>query len=337
MTPEQFSAITGRYCALRVAVIGDFCLDRYFEIDPRRGEVSIETGRAVHNVVRVRNQPGAAGTITANLAALGIGRIDAVGFCGEDGEGFELRRGLASVAGLDLTHFFSASDRRTFTYLKPLVCRPDAPPEELDRLDLKNWALTCTDHSARLAESVRTVGASVDAVIVMDQVSESGTGVVTPHILDALRDLARRRPDLPILADSRRTLRGYPPLTLKMNASEFLAMTGLHPAPESVRALAQNHQRPVFVTLAERGILGAAPEAWPGWTGTDVFAPSRPVRGPIDVVGAGDAVTANLAAALAAGANGAAACQLAMAAASEVIHQLGATGVATVADLRRAF
>ena len=42
---------------------GDYCLDRYLEIDPARQELSLETGRAVHNVVRVRSQAGAAGTI----------------------------------------------------------------------------------------------------------------------------------------------------------------------------------------------------------------------------------------------------------------------------------
>ncbi len=47
-------------------------------------------------------------------------------------------------------------------------------------------------------------------------------------------------------------------------------------------------------------------------------------------MGAGDAVTANLAAALAAGANLRESMQLAMAAASLVVHQLGTTGTATV-------
>jgi bifunctional ADP-heptose synthase (sugar kinase/adenylyltransferase) len=57
------------------------------------------------------------------------------------------------------------------------------------------------------------------------------------------------------------------------------------------------------------------------------------VRGPIDIVGAGDAVSANLAAALAVGADLSEAMQLAMAAASFVIHQLGTTGTASVSDV----
>ena len=61
--------------------------------------------------------------------------------------------------------------------------------------------------------------------------------------------------------------------------------------------------------------------------------PSLPLRGPIDIVGAGDSVTANLTAALAAGASLAESLQMANAAASVVIHQLGTTGTASVAQI----
>src|SRR6478609_5721111 len=98
MNAERFDAMTRRYPQLRLAVVGDVCLDRYLEIDPGRQEISIETGLPVHNVAKVRSQPGAAGTILNNLSALGIGQIYPVGFCGEDGEGFELRRALLERA-----------------------------------------------------------------------------------------------------------------------------------------------------------------------------------------------------------------------------------------------
>lgn len=54
MTAERFEAITGRYPRLCVALLGDFCLDRYFDIDPARAEISIETGLPVHNITGVR-------------------------------------------------------------------------------------------------------------------------------------------------------------------------------------------------------------------------------------------------------------------------------------------
>src|SRR5216117_1472511 len=116
MNASRFQAITQAYAKLRIAIAGDFCLDRYLEIDPARQEISIETGRPVHNVVNVRSQPGGAGTILNNLVALGIGDIYPVGFSGDDGEGYELRRALQMKPGVRLDHFLMLPERRTFTY-----------------------------------------------------------------------------------------------------------------------------------------------------------------------------------------------------------------------------
>ena len=58
-----------------------------------------------------------------------------------------------------------------------------------------------------------------------------------------------------------------------------------------------------------------------------------PLRGPIDIVGAGDAVTANLAAALSSRATLRESIELAAVASSVVIHQLGTTGTARIAQL----
>src|SRR5436309_11012585 len=105
MTPARFQAITEKYSRLRIAVVGDFCLDRYLEIDPTRQEISLETGLPVYNVTNVRAQPGGAGTVLNNLVALGVGAIFPVGFAGEDGEGYELCRALAAKPGVRLDHF----------------------------------------------------------------------------------------------------------------------------------------------------------------------------------------------------------------------------------------
>src|SRR6476620_4119780 len=142
MNIARFQEISGEYARLRIAVVGDFCLDRYLLIDPTKEETSIETGLPVYNVVEVRSQPGAAGTILNNLVALGVGEILAVGYCGDDGEGYELRRALAAQPGVSLEHFLTAPSRRTLVYCKPLVVEAGKPPRELNRLDTKNWTPT---------------------------------------------------------------------------------------------------------------------------------------------------------------------------------------------------
>ena len=333
MRSARFQSIATRYSSLRIAVVGDFCLDRYLEIDPAKPETSIETGLAVHNVVNVRSQPGAAGTILNNLVALGIGQVYPVGFCGQDGEGFELRRSLLARRGVQLHYFIETDLRRTFTYCKPLVMQPGKAPVELNRLDSKNWTPTPAFLQGLLLNKLHDAWDFVDAVILMDQVDIPETGVVTQKVLQTIRSVSEADPQLLVLADSRRSLRGYPPVTFKMNAAELSSLVGakmplsLEEIGRTAVALSKTQAHPVFVTLAERGILAAAP------TGEVDHVPALPVRGEIDVVGAGDAVTANLAAALAAGATVKEASTIANVAANIVLHQLGTTGTASVPEI----
>ncbi len=333
MDRKRFEAITGNYYRLRIGVLGDFCLDRYLEIDPEKRELSLETGLPVHNVINVRAQPGGAGTILNNLSALGTATYP-IGFVGEDGEGFELWRALENLPGVRLDGMIRASQRRTFTYCKPLVLSPGKPPAELNRLDSKNWTPTPPTVQAQLADRLLQLAEQLDGLIVLDQVDVAETGVVTRNLLELLAELSKRNPARPILADSRRGLRDFPPVIFKMNAAELGVLTGTKAAlgPEPVKqtaaALAQSKGRHVFVTLAGQGIVGASPD------GQVEHVPALPVRGEIDVVGAGDAVSANLTAALCAGAELAECLQLANAAASVVLHKLGTTGTASIAELR---
>lgn len=337
MTVERFDAITGRYPRLRVALLGDFCLDRYFDIDPARSEISIETGLPVHNITGVRCLPGAAGTVLNNLVALGVGTIRCLGLRGDDGEGFELHRALAARTGVDLEGFVAIPGRNTFTYTKPLLHRAGQPPEELSRLDLKNYTPTPDAAQAAVIAAMDRVAEgpeSADAWMVMDQVDIAETGVVTQKVRERLGRLSAAQPALPIVADSRRGLHGWPAAHWKMNAAELGRLTGrsvgdLPSVVSAARSMAMSLKRPVFITLAEQGIIGATAE------GAVAHVPAHPVSGPIDIVGAGDSVSANLTAALAAGADLPEAMQLAMAAAHCVIHQLGTTGTASVEQIRQ--
>ncbi len=332
MKAERFHDIIERYGLLRIGIVGDFFLDRYLHIDPAKDETSIETGLTVYNVVEVRGQPGAAGTILNNVVALGIGEVLAIGFCGDDGEGYELRRALAAQTGVNLEHFLTTPARRTPVYCKPLVLEPGRPPRELNRLDSKNWSPTPVKLQRDLAGRLQDVSSRVDALLLLDQVDLPETGVVTDLVKDAVQGAIQANHDLLVLADSRRGLGNFPHVILKMNAAELAPTTGspineFNTVRRKAAVLAARRGRPVFVTLAEQGILGVLPDRHHD------HLPAHPVRGPIDIVGAGDAVTANLAAALAAGASLHEAMELAMAAASVVIHQLGTTGTASVSQL----
>lgn len=325
-----------RFRGLRVAVAGDFFLDAYYDCDPGLEESSLETGNPCHQVVRTRRRPGAAGAVAANLAALGAGSVHAVGFCGEDGEGWELRRALEGL-DLEMSGFLTAPGRRTPTYGKVCSLRREggrpAPGEELHRLDVRNRAPTPAAVRDRLAGYLR--GAGWDAVVAVDQVPEAGCGAVTPGMRTCLEELARGSPQTVVLADSRRRIRRFRGLAIKPNHREAAAALGLRPARSIREAAAQAEglargERPVFLTLGERGLVTAVPGE-----------PARHVAGfpaadvPVDPVGAGDSCAAALACCLAAGASPVEAALVASLAGSITAQQVGATGTASPAQVRR--
>ena len=97
MAPERLAQLLERFSRLRIAVLGDFFLDKYLDVDPSLAEVSVETGKTARQVVSIRHSPGAAGTVVCNLAALGVGTIHCMGFTGDDGEAYDLRKDLTAL------------------------------------------------------------------------------------------------------------------------------------------------------------------------------------------------------------------------------------------------
>ena len=96
-----------------------------------------------------------------------------------------------------------------------------------------------------------------------------------------------------------------------MNAAELAQLTDQTSEPEqAARTLAAQTGKPVFVSLSEHGIVGAQPD------GHSENRRALTVSGEIDIVGAGDAVMANLTTAIAAQADLGEALELANAAAS---------------------
>ena len=93
MSADRLAELSAAFPRLRVAVIGDFFLDKYLDIEPSLGEPSVETGKIAHQVVSIRHSPGAAGTVVNNLAALGTGTLCAIGLIGDDGEAYDLLPG----------------------------------------------------------------------------------------------------------------------------------------------------------------------------------------------------------------------------------------------------
>jgi rfaE bifunctional protein kinase chain/domain len=333
LTTEALEHILGRIPSLTVCVLGDLFLDRYLDLDANLTEPSLETGLDAYQVVRVRSQPGAAGTVINNLVALGVGRVLLITAIGDDGEGYELSRALHQLGRVEIGGMVPDGRLRTPTYTKPMLVGRDGTSRELNRLDIKNRSPLPADLEVKLLGHLEGCWAKADVLVVLDQVSEPGCGVVTTRMRTQLLELGAARPDRLILADSRERIGQFRNVALKPNRQECLrAVTAegeeLGPA---VRKLAEQAGRPVFCTLGAEGMVVGDRLTSSG----PIFVPAYSVAGPIDVVGAGDSSSAAIACALAAGTTLTEAAAFGNLVASITIQQIGTTGTASPAQVRQ--
>ncbi len=332
MNADRLRRLTDRFPACRIAVVGDFFLDKYLDTDPALAEISVETGKTAHQVVSIRTSPGAAGTIVNNLASLGAGEIHAVGITGEDGEGYDLRRALES-RGCRTDGLVALAGRLTPTYLKPRNRREADLAGEHERYDTKNRTPMPGAAEERIIESIERVLARVDAVVVQDQVEEEDCGVVTTRVRERLAGLGGRHPEKVFWVDSRSRIGLFRNVMIKVNAREALKQAFRPGADEpddadvirAMRELRSRTGRAVFVTAGRRGI----------WTSDPEPALVRAVRvpEPTDPTGAGDSATAGAVLALCAGAAPPEAALVANLVASITVQQLATTGTASPGEL----
>jgi bifunctional ADP-heptose synthase (sugar kinase/adenylyltransferase) len=264
-----------------------------------------------------------------NLAALGVGRLLPVTVIGDDGHGYDLRRELEKLP-VDPQHLVIDSERLTPTYTKPL--RPDEQHgwRELNRLDVRTRGPLSSAAEESLLEQIGTAFLAADGVIVLDQINEPDWGVVNQRVRARLAALAADDSRKLVLIDSRQRLGDFSHGVLKGNRAEILRAAGVDETADGLDAIVQaadtlvaRTHRLVFATLGESGILVKRTGAFYSQV------PAIPIHGPIDIVGAGDSVTAALTASMLAGANEIEAAQIACLVASIKIQQIGTTGVAT--------
>jgi bifunctional ADP-heptose synthase (sugar kinase/adenylyltransferase) len=333
LTPARLDELLWKFRSRRIAVVGDFFLDKYLDVDPAVAETSVETGKVAHQVVAIRCSPGAAGTVVNNLVSLEAGTVHCLGAIGDDGEGYSLRQELVR-RGCDISGLVVSDRLMTPTYLKPRDATTADLSGEHSRYDTKNRKTTPDDIVESIGRTLEAILPEVDAVIALDQVEEADRGVITKRLRERLAQLAATNPNVIFWADSRRRIRDFRHMIIKPNQFETVGRDNPQPGdevalPELTRALAELRQStgaPVMVTRGPLGALVSDPEA--------THIPGVRLEGPLDTTGAGDSVTAGTVLSLASGATLAEAALVGMLVASITSQQLATTGVARPDEVR---
>lgn len=309
---------------LRVLVVGDICLDRWCWYDPALELASAETGIPRTGVVRVEVTPGAGGTVSNNLAALGVGKVDVLGVAGRDGFGWELREAL-SVRGIGHEHLLQVDGLQTFTYTKLINATNDV--EDLARVDFVNTRALSEDVDLALVYRFNNATPDYDVVIVSDQAETSAGGVVSATLRGAIESFAQAHPNVVVWVDSRTRAELFQGVIIKPNEKEAReACERAFGAVDFARLRAHCEAPLLFVTQGGNGVRIFSPVG-------EASIRTTPEPNPVDICGAGDSFTAGAATAYAVTRDAETAARFGNKVASITIMKKG-TGTASPDELR---
>lgn len=311
LTRDRLADLLAAASTHRIVIVGDAMLDVYL-----RGDVDRISPEAPVPVVRVRERRlalGGAANVAQNVAALGA-ECELVAITGNDAPARQLGEMLRSIGAS--TASLIETTRPTTTKTRVL-----ARVQQLVRFDEEDDGDVTGDDTARVLAALERAIANADALVLEDY----NKGVLVPAVIERAIALARAR-GISIITDPKyRNFFSYRGSTIfKPNRRELEAALGAemnldHPAalPGTLRRLGVHN---LLLTLGELGMVLVAADG-------ELHRVATTAREVYDVVGAGDTVTAYLAAMLAAGATVREAAEIANYAAGVEVGKLGAATV----------
>ena len=314
----------------RVLLVGDLILDRYIYGDAER--ISPEAPVPVLRAVEKREAVGGAGNVAACLRALGC-HVLCCGCVGDDSHGQTLRKLLAEL-GVDGPDVMTMDGRVTTTKTRLIGLAQHRHRQQLLRFDEEETSPLPEADAARVIQRACALVAQADVVCIEDY----DKGLVTQPLVQAIVTEAHRLKRSVLVDPGRLTrydrYRGADLLTpnreeLSLVAGRrFESLDAVGAAAEALRA--ELGVGAVVVTVDRDGaVLAEADHPW---------RHLRTVpRSVYDNTGAGDAVLAMLAAAVAAGADLVSAVKLANIAGGLEVERFGCVPIAAdeiLAELR---
>ncbi|MBI5864571.1 MAG: bifunctional heptose 7-phosphate kinase/heptose 1-phosphate adenyltransferase [Planctomycetes bacterium] len=287
-------SLVENFSGRRVLVIGDFMLDRYVFGDADR--ISPEAPVPVLRVVERQDRVGGAGSVALNVRALGAG-VECVGVLGRDSFGDRIST-LLQDAGAGTTTLLRVTDRPTTTKTRIVGLAEHRHRQQLLRVDDEQSGPLIPASAAALREAAVRAVAVVDVICLEDYAK----GVLSPELCTAVIAEAVRLKK-PVLVDPPRhrdweRFRGATLMTPNRSELEIGVGRALADGELVVEAAGLCRRldlQCLAVTLGRDGALLVHQ------CGEHTRFPTRP-RAVYDNTGAGDAVLAMMAVALAAGA-----------------------------------
>jgi D-glycero-beta-D-manno-heptose-7-phosphate kinase len=323
---SRLHAVVRQFPERRVLVVGDLMLDEF--IWGRVSRISPEAPVPVVNVVSESYYPGGAANVARNVREF-TSRTMALGRVGADPQGCRLLE-LLAAAGID-----TAGVRQDPAAATTVKTRVIARNQQVVRVDRENPVPLAPEDAAEAIRFVERVIADVDAVIVADY----GKGFLTQPLADGICEICSRSGRaLAVDPHPYTSLEWRGATAVKPNRLEAFIAAGLAPSDAVTPALSDRAlleagrrllerwaPRDLLITLGEHGMMLFGDPAGPRHIPTCA-------RAVFDVSGAGDTAIAVFTLALASGASGSEAAELANRASGVAVGKLG-TATVTMAEL----
>ena len=286
--------IVERFADRRILLVGDFMLDRYVFGDAER--ISPEAPVPVLRVLERQDHVGGAGSVALNLRSLG-GQVACFGVLGNDAFGNRVET-LLRDAGADTQGLQRLDDRPTITKTRMVGLAEHRHRQQILRVDDETVAPLSENDARRLVDAVCVAIPKVDVVCLEDYAK----GLLASQVCQQIIAAARKH-NKPVLVDPARsgswdkynnaTLLTPNRAELEVGADRSLTNGEIESA---ARELVVRHSLDALVvTLGRDGARLVKRD------GSVREFPTRP-RAVYDNTGAGDAVLAMAAIAVAAGA-----------------------------------
>ena len=278
----------------KVALVGDFMLDRYVHGDIER--ISPEAPVPVFRVVSRESRPGGAGSVAMNIIAMGA-KVHCTGLIGQDHPGDELIELLTS-ASAETAGIIKLPDRPTTLKQRLIGLAQHRHRQQILRIDEESYDNVSKSVFATLRASVRSALSDCQVVALEDYDKGVFSDANTPELIADVRKVG-----LPVIVDPARIgdyrrYRGANVITPNRTEAELASGMKITDGKSLERCAAQLQMSTsadaIVITLDKQGAYLFEKDK-----GGRII-PTRP-RAVYDVAGAGDTVLAMLAVAIAGG------------------------------------
>lgn len=215
------SDILERIPNMSALVAGDLCLDYRCTYDESLSGPPLDGSQSRIAVTGSEFRPGLGGSVAADLAALGCGRVAVLGVAGSDGHGFELQNALRE-RGISIENLIRTPEIPTWTSMR--FFNSHGAAEDQPRIEFTPARRLPETLARQIVNRYQSVFDGFNLVYVADYAS-SENGVVTEPLRKLIDELSPTYPDKIVIVYSKTNLVNYRRVILTPDRREAEAVS----------------------------------------------------------------------------------------------------------------